>query len=233
MVPEIFGFTERKAALRQMRYEALQLSDMCDCSRVEIQRRKQPSEIGTPIKRRVGWNVPEESHFEAGHFYAGSGSGSGRGLSSPPPSSSFGHHACQLSLNTPPRPKFPALPNCERFKQSSPFRVNPDVLPDGESHLANIVCARSALRQESNDIAFQEQFRADPATSHGMLVAGCLRAKVYAAAVPRGATSIPADAESRTNSALTGRRRNQSCPDRSAGMSWHRSRAAGEERSKD
>lgn len=44
MVPEIFGFTERKAALRQMRYEALQLSDMCDCSRVEIQRRKQPSE---------------------------------------------------------------------------------------------------------------------------------------------------------------------------------------------
>ncbi|AGA11200.1 hypothetical protein C770_GR4pD1094 (plasmid) [Sinorhizobium meliloti GR4] len=157
-----------------MRYEALQLSDMCDCSRVEIQRRKQPSEIGTPIKRRVGWNVPEQSHFEAGHFYAGSGSGSGRGLSSPPPSSSFGHHACQLSLNTPPRPKFPALPNCERFKQSSPLRVNPDVLPDGESHLANIVCARSALRQESNDIAFQEQFRADPATSHGMLVAGLL-----------------------------------------------------------
>lgn len=96
-----------------------------------------------------------------------------------------------------------------------------------------IVCARSALRHESNDIAFQEQFRADPATSHGMLVAGCLRAKVYAAAVPRGATSIPADAESRTNSAPTGRRRNQSCPDRSAGMSWHRSRAAGEERSKD
>lgn len=72
--------------------------------------------------------------------------------------------------------------NCEwpypsfvkRFRQSSPFRINPDVLLDGESHLANIVCARSALRHEGNEIAFQEQFRADPATSHGMLVAGLL-----------------------------------------------------------
>ncbi|MDX0178021.1 hypothetical protein [Sinorhizobium meliloti] len=59
MVREIFGFTERKAALRQMRYEALQLSDICDSSRVDIQRRKQPSEMGTPLKRRVGRNVPE------------------------------------------------------------------------------------------------------------------------------------------------------------------------------
>ncbi len=59
MVPEIFGFTERKAALRQMRYEALQLSDIWDSSRVDIQRRKQPSEMGTPLKRRVGRNVPE------------------------------------------------------------------------------------------------------------------------------------------------------------------------------
>jgi hypothetical protein len=42
---------------------ALQLSDMCDCPQSRIFRGEHPSEIGTPFKQRVGWNVPQQSPF--------------------------------------------------------------------------------------------------------------------------------------------------------------------------
>lgn len=100
----------------------------------------------------------------------------------------------------------------ERLRQSQPFELIRTSFWTGNAAWQILYVLAARWSTKGNKLGFQQQFRADPATSHGMVVAGSLAAKVNAAAVPHAATSIPTDARSRTSAAPPDRWRSRSCP---------------------